>query len=324
MIELYKQNLNPDLLGNILTRIQESYGKKDLDLLLSKFAELFPNNDIFNKKISAADYLRSKTEGIENREILVEELLVQWIQNQNMAYETVKELIDDSQLKESTIFEEAFDGLKLFFEDQPQLAGSNLSFLEMLMLPAKLHPDSIYDQLEYIKGNWGADISGFISRILIAMDFFKEEAKKFVPEMFGQEKYAPSFSDDVYEFEPEAFSADLDWMPHLVMIAKSTYVWLDQLSKQYKRPVTRLDQIPDEELNRLANFGFTGLWLIGLWERSAASRKIKQINGNPEAVASAYSLKNYDIAEDIGGFFAYEDCDHLSRVTTNNISEFIY
>ncbi|MCP4412434.1 MAG: alpha-amylase, partial [Gammaproteobacteria bacterium] len=121
----------------------------------------------------------------------------------------------------------------------------------------------------------------------------------------GHETQIPSFSDDIYEVEPEAFSADLDWMPHLVLIAKSTYVWLDQLSKQYKRPITRLDQIPDEELNRLANYGFTGLWFIGLWERSVASQKIKQINGNPEAVASAYSLKNYDIAEDIGGLPAY-------------------
>ncbi len=52
----------------------------------------------------------------------------------------------------------------------------------------------------------------------------------------------------------------------------------------------RLDQIPDEELDTLARWGFTGLWLIGLWERSRASQRIKQLMGNPEAVASAYSL----------------------------------
>ena len=46
----------------------------------------------------------------------------------------------------------------------------------------------------------------------------------------------------------ERYSADREWMPRLVMLAKSTYVWLDQLSKQYQRSITRLDQIPDEEL----------------------------------------------------------------------------
>ena len=38
------------------------------------------------------------------------------------------------------------------------------------------------------------------------------------------------------------------WMPSTVLIAKSTYVWLAQLSRQYGRRIARLDEIPDEEL----------------------------------------------------------------------------
>ncbi len=62
-------------------------------------------------------------------------------------------------------------------------------------------------------------------------------------------------------------------MPRVVLMAKSAYVWLDQLSRAYGREIRRLDQVPDEELDRLARWGFTGLWLIGLWERSKASRR---------------------------------------------------
>ena len=47
------------------------------------------------------------------------------------------------------------------------------------------------------------------------------------------------------------------------------------------------------------------LWLIGIWERSRASRTIKQLCGNQDAVASAYSLYDYRIAEDLGGEAAY-------------------
>ena len=36
------------------------------------------------------------------------------------------------------------------------------------------------------------------------------------------------------------------------------------------------------ELDRLASWGVTGLWLIGLWERSPASARIKQAMGNPD------------------------------------------
>ncbi len=69
-------------------------------------------------------------------------------------------------------------------------------------------------------------------------------------------------------------------MPNVVLIAKSTYVWLEQLSKKYRRHIHRLDQIPDEELQLLASRGITGLWLIGLWERSIASRTIKRLRGH--------------------------------------------
>jgi len=76
-------------------------------------------------------------------------------------------------------------------------------------------------------------------------------------------------------------------MSKVVIIAKSTCVWLDQLSKKYGRQISTIDQIPDEELDLLARWGFTGLWLIGIWERSPASQKIKRICGNPEALSSA-------------------------------------
>ncbi|MEO6922848.1 MAG: alpha-amylase family glycosyl hydrolase, partial [Bryocella sp.] len=100
--------------------------------------------------------------------------------------------------------------------------------------------------------------------------------------------------------------ADQAWMPTVVLMAKSTYVWLEQLSKKYGRHIHRLDHIPDEELQLLNDRGITGLWLIGLWERSVASRTIKRLRGHHDAVASAYSLKEYDIAEDLGGNTAYE------------------
>ena len=98
--------------------------------------------------------------------------------------------------------------------------------------------------------------------------------------------------------------ADSEWMPKVILMAKTVLVWLDQLTKQYGYPITRLDQIPDAELDKLRDEGFTGLWLIGLWERSKASRRIKQICGNPEAAASAYSLFDYNIAGNIGGWDA--------------------
>ena len=113
-----------------------------------------------------------------------------------------------------------------------------------------------------------------------------------------------AYTYDSLQCEYERFSPDCEWMPRVVLLAKTVLVWLDQLSKKYGRTITHLDHIPDEELDTLERRGFTGLWLIGLWERSQASKRIKQINGNAEAAASAYSLYDYDIAHSLGGWEA--------------------
>ncbi len=163
-------------------------------------------------------------------------------------------------------------------------------------------------QLEFLRSRWGSFIGDFLFRLLGGLDLVREEEKPVFGVGGGQGVPAV-----VVEFgaqaaaEMERFSPDRDWMPSLVLMAKNSFVWLDQLSKKYRRNITRLDQIPDEELDNLRRWGFTGLWLIGLWERSVASKTIKQLRGNPDAVASAYSLMDYSIANDLGGEDAYED-----------------
>jgi glycosidase len=112
---------------------------------------------------------------------------------------------------------------------------------------------------------------------------------------------------------PAAFTKDTDWMSRAVMLAKSVYVWLDQLSGRYQQGISKLGDIPEEEFANLARQGFNALWLIGIWERSRASRKIKQLCGNPEAEASAYALHAYRIAEDLGGEEALAELERRCR-----------
>lgn len=97
------------------------------------------------------------------------------------------------------------------------------------------------------------------------------------------------------------------WSTNLVLLAKNSYVWLHQLSAKYERPIKRLNDIPDQELAELADQGFTGIWLIGIWERSVASENIKRMCGNPVANASAYSIRKYAVAKDLGGNKAVRD-----------------
>jgi glycosidase len=166
-----------------------------------------------------------------------------------------------------------------------------------------VEPNSLAGQLEYIRRKWGYLIGEYLYRLLSSIDLIKEETKA----VFTGPGETQVIKFDFIQKEEENFSPDSDWMPNTVMMAKNSHVWLYQLSQKYQREINRLDQIPDEELDRLANWGFNGLWLIGLWERSEASKRIKQLCGNPEAIASAYSLKNYAIASALGGEEAYQN-----------------
>lgn len=169
-----------------------------------------------------------------------------------------------------------------------------------LTLPARLYPDSLTKQISYILEHWDVVIpEDFRMLLLKGRDYMQEEDNPH-PHGGPGPIEVPDYSS--FDEDAESFTPDRNWMPNVVMIAKSTLVWLDQLSKKYKRDIHTLDQIPDQELDNLKNAGFTALWLIGLWERSPASKRIKNLCGNPDAESSAYSLKGYEIAQRIGGW----------------------
>ncbi len=284
-----------------------------------------------------------------NRQAALEELLMLWLANTNPAFSPFKELFDDRPLSRGTIYRRATEELPRFFETRPPVSEQQGSLLAVLQAPVLASPDSLTGQLAYMRENWtqelGPEFGKALGRTLLAVDVLQEEAvaiwitfhpehgtgsqgggrghaEGFLGDEFvgfdgsaargeqGARTYAPEQPLPLNEYE--AFSQDQSWMPTVVLIAKSTYVWLEQLSQKYLRHIARLDQIPGEELALLAARGINGLWLIGLWERSTASQTIKRLRGQADAVASAYSLKDYRIAEDLGGNQAYERLRELA------------
>jgi glycosidase len=303
VVGLYRDRKNPEVMRQALDWLYEKLGQEAVDTALHKFADEFPPLAVYRREVALEDYLEGETAGVPHRQIVLEEMLMLWLANTNPAFSPFLELFDDTTLGKETVYPQVVSSLHEFFETQPTFGPENQNLVDMLRSPAIAVPHSLPGQLEYIRERWGHLIGRYFYRLLSSLDLIREEEKAI---FLGP---GPSRVLDFagLELEAERFSPDQDWMPRLVLIAKNVYVWLDQLSKQYGRSMTRLDHIPDEELDTLARRGFTGLWLIGLWERSAASQKIKQMCGNPEAVASAYSLFDYQIAADLGGDEAYQD-----------------
>jgi len=309
VIGIYCQQKNPEAFKKSLEWMAKDFNTEVVEKTITIFVELFPPVSVYRKQISVEDYVSGRTGEVPNLEIATEEILVLSLSNNNPAFLPFIELFDDSELDKEAPYEVFIGSLIDFFKTQPVFGPNNQFLIDLLKAPIIASPSSLVGQLEYIKNNWASLLSSeLMERILLALDLLKEEEKLgflgpgpvLVPRFEGYEK------EYGYE-EGENFSSDLDWMSKVVLIGKNIYVWLDQLSKKYGRWISQLDQIPDEELDILARWGFTGLWLIGVWERSSASQKIKQICGNVEATASAYSIYDYVIAKNLGGESALEN-----------------
>ncbi|MGA7157170.1 MAG: alpha-amylase family glycosyl hydrolase [Acidobacteriaceae bacterium] len=342
LVAKYRKEQDPAVMSEALRWLGAQVTPAEGERLLLRFVQQFPTVDVYRGKVTAEEWLKGSTEGRPNREVAFEEMMLLWIANSNPAFAPFKKLFDDLLLKEQTAYAGATKKMPEFFAARPKVSKSLGSLLDALRAPMLASPDSLTGQLDHIIETWSEVLGDELKRVLLAIDVLREEElaiwMRFHPpgpdwHRHGDSRGGEGFVGDEYigfdsEYEMgadgvrrrkyphgyqaplteyEAFSQDQAWMPTVVLIAKSTYVWLEQLSKKYLRHIHRLDQIPDEELRLLADRGITGLWLIGLWERSRASKTIKRLRGNREAVASAYSLKDYSIAEDLGGEHAYEN-----------------
>ena len=308
---LYRRDKVASFGRDLLAELDKTYGKTSVDTLLIDFMREFPPVAVYQEKITEEDYLNQTAidagTGLErsNREQTLEELILLHLANENKAFKPFLLLFSDEELSKNPLYKKSWKTIQKFAASQPAFGPFNHDLITLLREPQVYAPDSLRGQLEYLQKYWADFLGEWLKRILAGMDTISEEDKAAWQGFGGgdlPDMVPYSFENLMNEYE--RFSADSEWMPNVILMAKTVLVWLDQLTKQYGYPITRLDQIPDAELDRLRDEGFTGLWLIGLWERSKASRRIKQICGNPEAAASAYSLYDYNIAANIGGWDA--------------------
>jgi glycosidase len=346
MIARYRKEIDPAVLSEAARWFAAQAQPAQVAKLLLAFTNQFPNVAVYRGDLTAEQWLKGSSDGLSNREAALEELMLLWLANINPAFAPFRELFEDTNLKKETVYQIVTTTLPDYFTTRPLVSPEIGTLLDALRAPFLASPDSLTGQLDFIREHWSKYLGEDLRRVLLAIDVLREEDlaiwMRFHPP--GPEKYRhgpPGFGGEGFigdEFigfdqdfnsdfvigpdgvrrpryasdyqaplnEYEAFSADQAWMPNVVLIAKSTYVWLEQLSKKYGRHIHRLDHIPNEEIKLLGERGITALWLIGLWERSIASKTIKRLRGHADAVASAYSLKDYRIADDLGGDAAYD------------------
>ncbi len=311
LIAHHRRTVDPEVFTAAADRVGAGLAD-DAVQTLRAFVARYPNREVAAGEKTPQSQLDETIDGVPGSEIVLEEMLTCWLANANPALVGARPLVDDRPLRESTAYDAVLASLRDTMGERPGPGGVGGSLFDELLAPMRASPTDLRGQLRFVRERWtgllgdafGAVLGSLLSAIDALEEVHRDRGGGGAPggpppgHALGMIKGAGS--------DEERFSPDAGWMPRVVMMAKNTYVWLDQLSRRFEREVVRLDQIPDEALAELAHRGVNALWLIGLWERSPASRTIKQLRGQTDAVASAYALYDYVIAGDLGGEEAYE------------------
>ncbi len=94
----------------------------------------------------------------------------------------------------------------------------------------------------------------------------------------------------------------------------NTRVWVTELSRKLGRPAT-LDDIPDAELDRLAQMGFDWVWFLSVWQTGLAAQKVSRTNADwrkefhetlpdlrdEDIPGSGFAITGYTVHPKLGG-----------------------
>jgi len=94
----------------------------------------------------------------------------------------------------------------------------------------------------------------------------------------------------------------------------NTRVWQTERSRALGRSAT-LDDLPDEELDRLAGLGFDWLWLLSVWQTGAAGQRVSRSNPDwrlefeetlpdlheEDIAGSGFAITAYTVLPSLGG-----------------------
>jgi hypothetical protein len=129
---LYIEQTDPRMMGRAYDRLSEELGTDALDAALRRHVEEFPPLAVYQKQTAASEYLTGETDGTPNRELVLEEILMLWLDNMNPAASPFTELFDDVALESQTSYLRVVHLLREFFASQPRFGPGGQNLIDLL------------------------------------------------------------------------------------------------------------------------------------------------------------------------------------------------
>jgi glycosidase len=127
------------------------------------------------------------------------------------------------------------------------------------------------------------------------------------------------------------------WPQNPTIYEINTWVWLEELSRRYRREVT-LETLPASEWDAIGALGVDAVWLMGVWERSPAGTHIARTLGGlqdeyrralpdftaSDVVGSPYCVHRYVVDERLGGPEGLASArEHLAKRNMKLLLDFV-
>ena len=144
-------------------------------LSLCRFVELFPPVGVDNDATTAAEWLQG---GHPQRRKALREMLLLHTVLENPAVESFRTLFDDQELSLTSAYKTIATSTHESLSESPFVILLGRSLGEALRSPVNYAPDSLADQIRFVRHTWGAVLPPeMLTEIAQALDFLLEEER---------------------------------------------------------------------------------------------------------------------------------------------------
>jgi len=144
VVGMYQKQRKASVMEEAMDWLTGMLGDDAVETALLAFTQEFPPLAVYKRELTAQEYLAAEKDGVSNRQVALEEMLMLWLANENPACSPYLELFDDSRLKKTTVYNQIPILLHAFFDTQPPFGLEEQNMLDMLRSPAISVPHSLF------------------------------------------------------------------------------------------------------------------------------------------------------------------------------------
>lgn len=152
----YEESDNPGVFGKAIIHLKNEISETGFEKTILAFVEEFPPLSVYNKIITSEEYLRRNTSGKPNKEIILEEIILLYMENSNPAASNLRELYADDNLSLKTNYKQLIEKTEKFFDNEIPTRLGGLPLFKLLRKPISSNPFDLEKQLDFVRTEWGA------------------------------------------------------------------------------------------------------------------------------------------------------------------------